>query len=164
MDDLNPAAGAMQRGGETPWAPPWGGRRRGRPNGARNKTTIAVEALLDGAAEALTGKLIERALAGDGATLRFCVGRLLPPRRDRPVAFDLPEIAGAGGLVEAARAIPAACAGGILSPREATEVMDLIAAVRAIEMGCVQTSVTELERRLQASAAKAARDRAAQWD
>jgi hypothetical protein len=164
MDDLNPAAGGMQSDCEKPFAPSWGGRPRGRPKGARNKTTIAIEALLDGAAEALTRKLIETALAGDGVALRFCVGRLLPARHDRPVAFDLPEIAGAGDLVKAARAILAACAGGMLSPREATEVMDLMTAVQALEVGDAETRVTESERKQQARSAKTSRDRAAQCD
>jgi hypothetical protein len=64
MDDLNPAAGA----------PPSGGSPRGRPKGTRNKTTIAIETLLEGAAEALTRKLVETALAGDGVALRFASG------------------------------------------------------------------------------------------
>ena len=147
MDDLDPAAGTMPSGWETPLMSPSGRRSRGRPKGARNKTTIAIEALLDGAAEALTGKLIETALAGDGVALRFCLGRLLPARRDRPVAFDLPEIAGAGDLVKAARAILAACAGGVLSPREATDVMGLIAThFRTLKLTAREATPAELER------------------
>ena len=144
-------------------APQSSGRPRGRPKGSRNKATLAVEAALEDAAEALTRKLINKALAGDGVALRFCVGRLLPARRDRPVVFDLPEIAGAGDLVKAARAVLAACAGGTLSPGEAKEVMDLITAVQALEkMGDVEKRVIALERRQQACAAKTARDQAAQ--
>jgi hypothetical protein len=121
--------------------------------------------VLEGAAEALTRALIEQALAGDGAALRFCVGRLLPARRDRPVAFDLPEIASGGDLVKAARAILAACAAGVLSPNEATKVMDLITSIQAIEkMGCVEKRVTELERRRQARATKTPREEAAKCD
>jgi hypothetical protein len=37
----------------------------GKPKGARHRTTLAVEALLDGEAEALTRKVIELALTGD---------------------------------------------------------------------------------------------------
>jgi hypothetical protein len=63
------------------------GNPSGRPRGARNKTTLAVEALLDGEAEALTRKAIERALEGDTTALRLCLDRLLPPRKGRPVSF-----------------------------------------------------------------------------
>lgn len=55
------------------------GNPSGRPRGARNKTTRAVEALLDGEAEALTRKAIERALEGDTTALCLCLDRLLPP-------------------------------------------------------------------------------------
>ena len=165
MDDPDPAAGAMPSSGEKSFAPPSGSRPRRRPKGSRNKATMALEAVLEGAAEALTRTLIAKALAGNGAALRFCVGRLLPAQRDRPVAFDLPEIAGGGDLVKAARAILAACAAGVLSPDEATEVMDLITSIQAIErMGCVEKRVTELERRRQACATKTPREEAAQCD
>jgi len=68
------------------------GNPSGRPRGARNKTTLAVEALLDGEAEVLTRKAIERAKDGDSVALRLCLERILPPRKDRPVSFALPKI------------------------------------------------------------------------
>jgi hypothetical protein len=52
------------------------------------KTTIAIEALLDGEAKAIARKAIEKALEGDMAALRLCFERLLPPRRDRPAVSD----------------------------------------------------------------------------
>src|SRR6266568_9655953 len=72
------------------------GNPTGRPKGARNKATRAVEELLDGEAEALTRKAIDKALEGDMAALRICLDRLLPPRRDRLVNFELPTIESAG--------------------------------------------------------------------
>src|SRR6266478_9460794 len=63
------------------------GNPAGRPMGARHKATVAAEALLDGEAEALDGKAVEMALAGDGTTLRLCLDRIIPPRRERPVRF-----------------------------------------------------------------------------
>ena len=51
-----------------------------------------LEALLDGQANALTQKAIDLALGGDMAALRLCLDRILPPRKDRPVSFTLPEI------------------------------------------------------------------------
>jgi hypothetical protein len=76
MDDLDSAAGAtpaMPMNREQSFVEPAGGRRRGRPKGSRNKATLAREDVLEGAAEALVRTLIEQALAGDGAALRFCV-------------------------------------------------------------------------------------------
>jgi hypothetical protein len=57
------------------------GNPAGRPKGARNHTTRAVEALLDGEAEALTRKAIEMALDGDGPAMRLCLDRLCHPAR-----------------------------------------------------------------------------------
>jgi hypothetical protein len=48
----------------------------GRPKGARHKVTCAVEALLEGDAEALTRKAIEKALDGDTVALRLCLERI----------------------------------------------------------------------------------------
>jgi len=64
------------------------GNPRGRPKGARNRATVTAEALLDGEAEAISRKLIEKALEGDTTALRLCLERILPPRRDRPIQFE----------------------------------------------------------------------------
>ena len=139
-----------------------GVRRRGRPRGSRNKATLALEAVLEGAAEELTRMLIAKALAGDWPALRFCVGLLLPARRDRPVVFDLPPIESAGDLVKAGQAVVAACAEGVLSPREATQVMNLVTSARAlVEGGRFETRLVALEKRQHASAAKTSCEEAA---
>ena len=46
---------------------------------------------MDGQANALTQKAIDLALTGDMAALRLCLDRILPPRKDRPVSFTLPD-------------------------------------------------------------------------
>jgi Family of unknown function (DUF5681) len=73
-----------------PFQPGLSGNPAGKPKGTRNKTTLAVEAPLDGEAETLTRKAIELAKAGDLAALRVCLDRIAPPRKDRPVLFELP--------------------------------------------------------------------------
>jgi hypothetical protein len=49
--------------------------------------------LLDGDAEKIVRKTIALGLNGDVAALRLLLDRILPPRRDRPVAFSLPALA-----------------------------------------------------------------------
>jgi hypothetical protein len=71
-----------------------------------------VEALLDGEAEALTRKAIERAKEGDSVALRLCLERILPPRKDRPVSFSLPKIESAADAGKASTAILTAVATG----------------------------------------------------
>jgi Family of unknown function (DUF5681) len=78
-------AGRKQR--TTRFQPGQSGNPNGRPPGSRNKSTLAVEALLDGEAEVLTRKAIELAKAGDLVALRLCLDRVCPPRKDRPVNF-----------------------------------------------------------------------------
>ena len=51
------------------------GNPKGRPKGARNKATLAAEALLDGDAETITKKAIELAKAGDLTAIRLCLRR-----------------------------------------------------------------------------------------
>ncbi len=67
------------------------GNPQGRPPGARNAATVIAEQLLDGEAEALTRKAIDKAEEGDMTALRLCLDRVVPPRRERPVLFPLPE-------------------------------------------------------------------------
>ena len=81
-----------QRGG---FQPGQSGNPAGKPKGARNKTTLAVEALLDGEAEALTRKAIERALEGDSVALRLCLERI--PSRPARAAHALRYAASGGG-------------------------------------------------------------------
>src|SRR5215470_15837058 len=93
-----------------PFEPGQSGNPSGRPKGSRNKATIAVEALLENEAEALTRKVIELALGGNLAALRLCFERLLPPQRDRHVSFDLPKIESAADSVAASGAVLQSCA------------------------------------------------------
>src|SRR5829696_9046048 len=87
----------------------------GRPKGARHKTTLAIEALLDGEAEVLTRKAIELAKAGDLVALRLCLDRICPPRRERPVSFALPELSTAADAKLAASGLVKAVADGELT-------------------------------------------------
>ncbi len=52
------------------------GNPSGRPKGARHKATMAVEALLNGEADAITRKAIDAALAGDMTAIRLCLDRI----------------------------------------------------------------------------------------
>jgi len=79
---------AEKQGGRK-FQPGQSGNPNGRPKGSRNVATLALESLLDGEAEALTRKAVELALTGDIAALRLCLDRILPPRKDRSVSFEM---------------------------------------------------------------------------
>jgi hypothetical protein len=120
------------------------GNPAGKPAGARHKVTRAVEALLEGQADALTQKAISLALAGDGRALRLCLDRIAPPRKDAPVSFALPPILTAGDTVTASSSLLEAVAAGEVTPDEAGRVMALLTAHKSL----VETG--DLERRIEA--------------
>jgi hypothetical protein len=102
------------------------GNPSGKPTGARNKTTLAVEALLEGEAEGLTRKAIELAKAGDMQALRLCLDRIAPARKDRLVQIEIPALNSAADAVKASAAIVAALSAGELTPGEAAELSKLV--------------------------------------
>jgi len=89
------------------------GNPSGRPKGSRNKATLAVQALLEGEGEAITRKAIESAKEGDMTAIRLVLERLLPPRKDAPVSFELPAIESAEDLPTAIAALIEAVSQGI---------------------------------------------------
>ena len=98
------------------------GNPSGRRPGTKTKRTEALERILDGDAEAIVGKAIEKAREGDPIALRLCLERVLPVRRDRHVSFALPEIKTASDLMAGASALLQGVAAGELTPSEALEV------------------------------------------
>lgn len=116
----------------------------GRKAGSRNRVSLAVDSLLDGEAEALTRKAVEMAKDGDTTALRLCLERLCPPRKDRPVQVEMPEMGKAEDAAQAAGAILQAVAAGQLTPSEGQAMAGLVETYR-------RTLETEdIERRLAA--------------
>ena len=114
----------------------------GRPKGARNKATIAVESLLQGQAEALTQTAVTKALEGDSIALRLCMERIAPAPKDQPVSFSLPKMNNSLEASGAAGSVLTAVSKGQLTPIEATRVMGLIDSYRRT------LELTEIEERL----------------
>lgn len=102
------------------------GNPAGKPKGARNRSTLAAEALLDGEAEKLTRKAIDMALTGDVVALKLCMERILPPRKDRLVQFDMPSLENAPDAQGAIPALLKAVSEGRITPNEAETVLGLI--------------------------------------
>jgi Family of unknown function (DUF5681) len=135
----------QQRG--RPFQPGQSGNPSGRPKGSRNTTTLAVEALLDGEAETLTRKAIDLGKGGDLAALRLCLERIVPPRKDRPVTFEIPPIKDAAEAATAMAAILTAVSAGQITPGEATEVARLVETfIKAFEASELKARIERLER------------------
>ena len=119
----------------------------GKPRGARSRATMAAEALLDGEATALTRKAIDMALDGDTVAMRLCLERLVPPRKDRPLMFELPPIASPQDHPAVLMAVITAMAGGELTPTEATAFAAVMEQHRrAVETGDLAARIDALEK------------------
>lgn len=120
----------------------------GRPKGARHRVTLAVEALLEGEAEALTRKAVDVALAGDVTALKLCLERIAPPRRDRAVEFAAPEIKTPADVPAALAAVFAAVAAGEVTPAEGLALAGIVEKARAsLELADIDRRLAALETR-----------------
>ena len=123
---LRDSAGRWQKGSS--------GNPAGRPLGARNRATLMAEALLDAASAMMISKAIEKSVAGDAVTLRFCLARIIAPRRTSPVELDLPPLDTQQDLALAIAALGKAVAAGEIIPAEASELARVVdTAMRAIK-------------------------------
>jgi len=136
----------MEESQDSRWKKGQSGNPNGRAAGSRNRATLAIEALLEGEGEALTRKAIELAKAGDMQALRLCMDRLAPPRKDSPVAFDLPEIKTLNDAVPAMGALVKAVGRGELTPAEAAELTKMVQAfAKIVETVGLEDRVRKLE-------------------
>src|SRR3989442_12355646 len=91
------------------------GNPAGRPRGSRNRTALLMENLLSYEAEAIGRKAVEMAIKGDMAAIRLCMDRLAPPRKEEPIAFELPPPQKPADSGAAAATLVAAGGGGGVS-------------------------------------------------
>lgn len=139
-------AGKQRRRGR-PFAKGTSGNPKGRPAEARNRATVIAQALLDNEAEALAAKAVEMALAGDGAALRLCLDRLVPPRREVPVSISIPTVKSIADAVTAMTAILDAAGRGQIALGEAAAFAGLIDVHRrAIETAELEHRIALLEK------------------
>ena len=140
---------ANARGNQGRFLPGKSGNPGGKPKGARNRTTLAMEQLLDADAKRLTQTAISAALAGDMVALRLCLDRLIPPRRERPLPpIALPKIApeNVGAL---ARAVLEAAASGQLTAGEAAAFGAILDGYRrSVELDEIGGRLAALEARI----------------
>jgi hypothetical protein len=123
------------------------GNPDGRPRGARNRRTIALENLMEGEADAITRKAIDMAKGGHLAAIRLVIDRLAPACKERPVAFELPPLTKPADAVTASASIAAGVAAGDLTPSEAAKMSKVVGVfVSAIEAYSLEDRVTKLER------------------
>lgn len=94
------------------------GNPAGKPKGARHKTTLLAEKLMQDDAENIVNAVLKAAHNGDMTAARIVLDRIAPPRRDNLVRFTLPKIERASDAATASAAILDAVAEGELTPAE----------------------------------------------
>jgi hypothetical protein len=102
------------------------GNPAGRPPGSRNKKTLALEEAFDEHAEEILKEVVGRAKEGEKSAMRLCMERMLAPKRERPVAIDLPVIETPADARKALAVVTAELAEGSLTITEATRLIGLI--------------------------------------
>jgi len=119
---------------------------KGRPEGSRNRATIMAQSLLDGQAEELIQKCVQMALDGDGTAMRLCIERLVPPRKDRPINLELPQMECVEDTVKAMAVISSGVGDGELTPSEGQVLSGMVENYRkAIETTELEQRISELE-------------------
>ena len=141
------STGLKQVGNKGCFQPGRSGNPAGRPKGARHATTLAIEALLDGEAEAITRKAIDAAKAGDMVAIRLVLDRICPLRKTRPIHIELPSIVGVSDVAGAQQEVLRATCAGELLLEEAQALSALLEARRkALETQELEVRIAELER------------------
>jgi hypothetical protein len=96
----------------------YSGNPNGKPKGARNKSTLAVEALLEGSLERICKRVEEEALNGNMQAAKMILERFLPPRKDRCIEIDIPSIDTFEDVLNAVGFIVNAVGKGKITPSE----------------------------------------------
>jgi hypothetical protein len=116
----------------------------GRRPGSKNRSSLVSAALLEGEAEELVRKAVEKAKAGDVQMLKFLLSRVLP--RERPVKIDLPRMDFAADAVDALGSIAQAVSEGMITPSEGAALATLVNSyARAIDIADLVARMDALE-------------------
>jgi hypothetical protein len=141
-----PEVHSQHRKDQMPFQNGQSGNPAGRPRGARNKRTIALENIMEAESEVITRKAIEMAKGGHIAAIRMVIDRLAPVRKDRAVEFELPPLNTPADAVAASVAIAAAVAAGDLTPLEAAQLSKVVDGyVQALEAHSFEQRLARLE-------------------
>jgi hypothetical protein len=107
---------------------------RGRPKGSRNKSKTAAFELLREHSDPLVRKCIADALRGCKMSMKLCIHRILPARREPPVSITLPPVNTASEVSKALNVVLKAISSGGLTPEEGSTISNILETKRrAIE-------------------------------
>jgi hypothetical protein len=109
---------------------------------------MLAEKLMQNDAQDIVEAVLNAAKGGDMTAARMVLDRIAPPRKGRPVEFELPAIEAPGDLVPPIEAVVSAMAAGELTPDEASAVAAVIEVQRrTIERLDIEHRLAALEQR-----------------
>jgi Family of unknown function (DUF5681) len=147
MDAANSGSDQRRARGR-PFRPGQSGNPQGKPRGVRNRATRLLDKMAETDAADVLGTVISRAKKGDITAAAMIMARVWPPRKGRPVTFDLPPLTTAADLASALGSIAQAIGAGILSPEEGQAVGAVLEMQRkALELTELETRIAVLERK-----------------
>lgn len=101
---------------------------------------------MDDEAAEITRVAISKAKRGDPIGLRICMDRILPPRRDRAVRFDMPKFEAASDAVRVMARILEAVACGEITPSEGETISRLVTAwIQSLQVADFEQRLAKLE-------------------
>ncbi len=118
------------------------GNPKGKPKGARNKSTLAAEKLLEGSLDKICKRVEEEALNGNMQAAKMILDRFIPVRKDRVIKIDLPMISTYEDVLLAIGCVVNAVGRGTISPSEGESLS------RTIDLYSKALETNQLERRL----------------
>ena len=118
------------------------GNPRGKPKGARHRSSLIAEQLFASEIQDICKTVIEEAKAGDMQAARIILDRLLSPRKDNPIQIDLPKMESSSDLLKVVGCITDAVGSGQISPSEGE------ALARIVDIHTRALEFAEFEKRL----------------
>ena len=100
---------------------------KGRPEGSRNKATLALEALINGEGEDIVRTIVEDAKNGNSVYGKALLDRLVPPRKSAPTPINIPPVNNAADLETALIKVVNDMSSGEITPDEAQAITGVIA-------------------------------------
>jgi hypothetical protein len=102
------------------------GNPLGRPKGSRNKATLISEQMMEEEGPNIVRTVIDMAVAGNPMMLKLCLERIMPARKERAAALELPKVERSQDVPAASSAIIAAMGEGTLSVVEAKMHLEVL--------------------------------------